>query len=335
VDPQKFVADLADKPAALRRLAGLLADRDRLLADVPGRARAVLPDGARPARRVVLLGMGSSRYAADVEALRLRARGLDVVAEYASARAAAPPGPDTLVVAISASGSSAETLAAARRYAGRSPLLAVTNTAGSALAGLADGEVGMHAGVEAGGVACRSFQHTGLVLRSLLDPDAGGQGLAGLAERVADGCEHLLATAPSWLPELTELIAGPDGSWLLAPVERLASALQSALMLREGPRRPAVGCETGDWSHVDVYLTKTQDYRAVLFADRPGSTSDAAALEWLRDRGSTVIAVGGEVDGAAATVRYPGDDDPDVRLFTETLVVELVAGTLWNRTVGG
>jgi hypothetical protein len=43
--------------------------------------------------RVLLLGMGSSRYAAQVAALRLRADGIDAVAEYASAEASYPAGP--------------------------------------------------------------------------------------------------------------------------------------------------------------------------------------------------------------------------------------------------
>ena len=69
-------------------------------------------------------------------------------------------------------------------------------------------------------------------------------------------------------------------------------------MLREGPRLPAVGCETGDWSHVDVYLTKTTDYRLLVFA---GSAWEAQLAEWTTARGSTVVGVGGERPGRAAT----------------------------------
>jgi fructoselysine-6-P-deglycase FrlB-like protein len=53
---------------------------------------------------------------------------------------------------------------------------------------------------------------------------------------------------------------------------------------------PAVGCETGDWSHVDVYLTKTIDYRLLVFA---GSKWEAQLAEWTTERGSSVIGVGG------------------------------------------
>jgi glutamine---fructose-6-phosphate transaminase (isomerizing) len=122
-----------------------------------------------------------------------------------------------------------------------------------------------------------------------------------------------------------------DGTWFLAPVERLASALQGALMVREGPRRRADACETGDWSHVDVYLTKTLDYRSVVFA---GSRHEAAAAEWMSARRSTSVAVGGSFPEARIEVRYPGDDQPLVALLTEVLVAELVAAAWWAPSSG-
>jgi hypothetical protein len=150
---------------------------------------------------------------------------------------------------------------------------------------------------------------------------------AGLARRAADATEDLLARRDDWLPHTLELLDSPDGVYAIAPAERLSSAMQSALMIRETPRRPATGCETGDWAHVDVYLTKTLDYRALFFS---GSRYDEQTLDWIRQRRSTAVAVGPPVDGAAYTIRYPGDDDPLTRLVTEVLVAELVAET-WAR----
>jgi hypothetical protein len=150
--------------------------------------------------------------------------------------------------------------------------------------------------------------------------------MPGLCDRVAAACRDLLERRSEWLPEVASLLDGPDGVFVLAPVEGLASAEQSALIFREGPRRAAVACETGDWSHVDVYLTKTLDYRALLFA---GSRWDANALDWLAKRGSTLAAVGADVPGARLTVRYAGDDDPEGAALTEVLVPELVAATWW------
>jgi len=97
-------------------------------------------------------------------------------------------------------------------------------------------------------------------------------------------------------------------------------------MLREGPRLAAVGCEAGDWAHVDVYLTKNTDYRLLVFA---GSSWDEGILEWTRPRQTRVVSVGGDFPGASATVRYPHDEVDAVRLLSETLVPELVAAHLW------
>ncbi|MCY7418831.1 MAG: SIS domain-containing protein, partial [Chloroflexi bacterium] len=117
-----FQADLDAKPEALARLAAELP-RDRVIPTLP-----LAP------RRIVLLGMGSSGYAAGITAGRLRAAGLDAVSELASAAVGTPAAPDTLVLAISATGGSIETLAAVERHRGTSQVVAVTNTPASALA---------------------------------------------------------------------------------------------------------------------------------------------------------------------------------------------------------
>jgi len=311
MDPALFLADLEAKPEALARLAGMLRSVD------PFQPLAGTD-------RVLLLGMGSSRYAAGMAAARLRRAGIDATADYASAPTY-PPVDGLLVVAVSATGGSREVLDALSAYPRK---IVITNDERSAVAQGADLVVPMHAGREAGGVACRTYQHTLALLLALVARLTGGAAdVAATIERAAAATADLLDRRREWLPEVIAALDGPHGVYAIAPAERLCSAEQSALMIREGPRRPATGCETGDWSHVDVYLTKTLDYRALLF---PVSRYDDAALEWLRERGCTVVAVGGEVPGSTVTVRYAGDDDPDVALLTEVLVAELVAAAWWS-----
>jgi len=317
VNPELFQADLEAKPDALSTLARQLRAPDPW----PG-------SGITAESHIVMLGMGSSHYANAVAASRLRRHGVNAVAELASTDLLPPARPETVVVAVSASGGSAETLDAVRRYGDSARVVALTNVSDSPITESAAHVVDMSAGVEAGGVACRSYQHTLALWLDLESRLTGGPGVASVVERAALASGELLAGAASWLPELTELAVGPDGTYLAAPARRLASAQQGALMLREGPRLPAVGCETGDWSHVDVYLTKTTDYRLVLFA---GSRWEPELLRWVAERGSTLVAVGGEVDGARQCVRYAGDDDDDVSLLTETLVPELLAAALWRQ----
>jgi fructoselysine-6-P-deglycase FrlB-like protein len=278
---------------------------------------------------VVLIGMGSSAYAGGVAAARMRAGGLVASSELASSQLLPAWDARTLVVATSASGGSAETLDALGRLPAGVHAVALTNTAGSPITEACDTAVMLEAQPEAGGVACRSYQHT-LALLMALECQLRGAStdyLTSVIAAAAEASEQLIATESDWRPEVSELLLGPDGTHLAAPAHRLCSAQQGALMLREGPRRSAVACETGDWSHVDVYLTKTTDYRLVLLA---GSRWEPELLDWVARRGSTLVAVGADVAGAAVTVRYPHDDVDDVRLLTETLVLELVAAEAWS-----
>jgi len=305
-DPDAFLRDLEAKPDALRAFATALeADPWR---------------GLDRAERTVMIGMGSSRFAALPVAALLRATGRDVVVERASAVVTAPPGSGTIAIGISASGSTPETVGAlARHRDGGSRTVAVTNTDTPALADVADRHISLEAGEEAGGVACRTFQHTIALLLALFDPVRAGSA----ARRAADATEDLLERRTSWLPHALDVLGGDGPAFVLAPEERISSAEQGALMFREGPRRQADAAESGDWLHVDVYLTKPLRYRALLFA---GSRFDDEVARWIDDRGGLLFAVGGR-DG----LRYPGGDDPDVALLTETLVPELIAADVWRR----
>jgi fructoselysine-6-P-deglycase FrlB-like protein len=317
-DPEGFQADLERIPASLRSLADAL----------PGEP---WPVDAGALDRVVFVGMGSSRFAALAAAARLRAHGFDAVAEYASAEAVHPGGPGTLAVGISAGGGTPETAEAlARHTAAGSFTVALTNAEGSALGVAAGRTIALHAGEETGGVACRTYHHTLVRLLQLLAQLTGVRSgdVSTLARRAADAADDLLARRDDWLAPSTEAVTGAGAPFLLAPHERLANAEQGALMFREGPRLHATACETGDWLHVDVYLTKPLDYRALLFA---GSRFDEDVMTWMRERGATVVVVGADIADAAICLRYPGVDDPDVALLIENLVPELVAARRWPR----
>ena len=314
MDPVLFAKDLTRKPETMRALADILETTNPW---------AALP----PADRYILLGMGSSKYAASVAAARLQAAGINAIAELASTDLLPAITSGTVVLAISAGGGSRETKAAVNHYLGTCPVVLLTNKPESELAESVDVVVDMYAQVEEGGVASRSFQHTLAMLLALeVHLGVSTRDVPALVRASADACEHLLGTWCDWLPQLTERLVGPDGIHTVAPARRFSSAAQCALMLREGPRSVAVACETGDWSHVDVYLTKTTDYRMLLFA---GSKWEDELMRWVGERDSTVAAIGGEVPGAALTIRYPGDENDDVALLTEVLIGELLASDQW------
>jgi fructoselysine-6-P-deglycase FrlB-like protein len=310
MNPDGFLADVLDEPATLARVL------DR--ADVAALAQALAG-----ARRVVLLGMGSSRFAALTAAARLTARGIPAVVEYASTDVPAAPGPGVVAVGISATGGSEETVAALARHHGVSRTFAITNhPAGGDLGAVADATIPLHAGEEAGGVACKTFQATLAVL--LLAAGVPRDAL----RPAADAQAALLDARGTWLDKLLDRLDGAHSVYALAPASRISSSLQSALMLREGPRIPADGTETGDWAHVDVYLSKYPNYRALLFG---GSPWDGAALEWLLPRGAQVVAVGRPIEGAVQHIPFPHAGDPLVAALVDVTVAELAAATWWRR----
>jgi fructoselysine-6-P-deglycase FrlB-like protein len=281
-------------------------------------------------RRVVFAGMGSSRFAALPAAALLRSRGIDAVAELASTALPTKPAKAALAVGISASGSTPETVDALARHAGVSRSVAVTNHPDSPLAELADVVLPLHAGVEEGGVACLTFQATLAVLQLLAGRVSGLGPYPGDLRPAVDAAAALRDCRGTWLEELAERIAAATTTYWVAPAERSSSALQSALMLREGPRLAADATETGDWLHVDVYLSRRPGYTALLY---PGSRFDEGVMAYARERDATIVVFGRDVAGAAKIVPLEDADRPFVPLLVETGVAELIAAELWRRGV--
>lgn len=316
-DPAAFLEDLLAEPETLAGLLDAYAARGGPLAAL----------GAVRERRVLFVGMGSSRFAALAARPILRAAGVDAAVERASARLVTPPRPDLLVVAVSAGGRTPETVAAAERHRGSGVVVAVTNDPEGELARAADVVLPLLAGEERGGVACRTYQATIAVLLLLCGRVLGSGPGADALRPAVEAAASVRESRAVWLHPALDLLGGGP-LHCIAPAERLSSAEQAALMLREGPRIPAFAAETGDWLHVDVYLSKRPGYRAILF---PGSRYDGDVLDWLERRGCASVAVGRPEPRATLQVTYPGAGDPLVDLLVETSVVELLAAELWAR----
>lgn len=316
MDPHLFLKDLERKAELLNQLA-----------DSFSHANPWTELGINPQSQLIFIGMGSSHYASSITAMRLRAQGMNAVAELASNSLLPKITDSTVIIAVSASGGSIETLTTVNRLKGKARIIALTNFPDSEIAKASDAIVLMKAEPEIGGVACRSFAHT-VALALALESHLFQKNyiLADVIRSAAAAHAFIWSNRNDWQPKLQEILTAAPASYFVAPAERFSSAQQSALMFREGPRRASVGCETGDWSHVDVYLTKVQDYRLLIFA---GSSWEKPLMAWCAERKSHVIAVGGEIEGAEYTFRYPGDESPEVALIVESFFAELIAADLW------
>ncbi len=318
-----FLDDIRAEPETLERLLDAYEAPNGPLAAVPER---------EPNRvRVLLAGLGSSRYAAVDAATSLRAAGVAAWTEIPGTVPPTPPAADLVVVAISASGRTSEVLEAAERHRGTSLVIAITNDPEGPLGASADVVLPLLAGTEASGIACRTWQATTVVLELL------GQRLAGRhpdtedLRPVAPALRELIQGRETWQDPATELLDRAPGIAVLAPGAMIGMAEQAALMLREAPRLPATAHETGEWLHTGIY-TALPGYRAVLFA---GSPRDGEVERTIRGRGGLTLTVGVPPEGSwwVGSVRVPGPalSSSGSRLVLGT-IGELLGASLWSRT---
>jgi fructoselysine-6-P-deglycase FrlB-like protein len=270
---------------------------------------------------LVFMGMGSSAFAAQSMVTRLQACGCDATFTLSSNPTPPQASNEKTLIAISASGNSVETNDAFDSATGFKQKIWVTNSAERGTHNVA-----MHAGNESGGVASLTYMATHVALLRLFESLGCISGLNASIEAASVAIADIYSRKDSWLPDLISHIKSPAGSYYIAPADRFCSAQQSALMMRESPRLPSVPCETGDWSHIDVYLTKTLDYRAILF---PGSKWEDQLFKWTEERESKVITIGFDHSLATKSIRYTNDSDPIVRLLAETTFAEILAQYLW------
>ena len=307
MDPIKFGEDLARKAELTRALSTHKFDWPNLVD-----------------QSLVFMGMGSSAFAAQSIVSRLQASGIDSTVTLSSNPTPPLASKKKTLIAISASGKSVETIEAFENAVGYREKIWLTNADSRG-----DATVSLDAGPETGGVACLSYLATHIALLRLAESLGCIGDVTSSIRDAGSAIAGIHETKDSWLPTLEEHINSSAGSFFIAPSDRLCNAQQSALMLRESPRLPSVACETGDWSHVDVYLTKSLDYRAILF---PGSKWEDQLFEWTRSRGSKVVTIGFEHPDAEVQLRYSNDSNPIVRLLSETSYAEILAQCLVIKT---
>ncbi len=314
------------------RIAGLRADIERAPQALIELLEAIGNDGSAvreavdrlAGRRVMLVGLGSSRYAAAVAASAYRAAGATAWVEYASVGPGTPPARELAVLAISASGRTPEVVASARRHHGTGPVIAVTNRPDSPLASAADVVLPLHAGDEQSGIATLTFRAT-LALLGVLS----GSLRLDAARSLADRLDVLGGDLGGSIDAVADLLDGAAAIDVLAESATLGMADQAALLFREAPRLAAHAAETGDWLHTEVYLA-LPGHRAMVFA---GSSADDEVAATITRRGGQLVAVGSAIAGATLTMATDrrGADGPFERTILESLVADRLALALWER----
>ena len=280
----------------------------------PETGNVVLPDvnldpsTVRSIQRVVLVACGTAYYAAMLARTMIeRLAGIPAEVDLGSELRYRDPivGPETLVIAVSQSGETADTIGAVKtaRLKG-CPILAVTNVVGSALAREATGTLYMHAGPEIGVASTKAFS-TMVVSCYLLGLWLGRQRGAIAAEDVKKRIHDLVE-----MPRLVEKTLELDGK--IAALARHLSGVSNFLYLGRGVQYPialegslkmkelsyihAEGYAGGEMKHGPIALI-ADGFPVVALAPRDGSYERMLGnIEEVRAR-----------DGMLIAVTHPGD----------------------------
>jgi glutamine---fructose-6-phosphate transaminase (isomerizing) len=261
------------------------------------------PSTVKSIQRVVFVACGTASYASllgrsMIEKLAGLPAEVDLGSEFRYRDAIV--GPETLVIAVSQSGETADTLGAvkAARLKG-SPILAITNVVGSALSREATGTLYMHAGPEIGVASTKAFS-TMVVACYLVGLWLGRQRGVLTAEDVRKRIQDLVE-----IPRLIEQTLELDTK-IAALARHLSSArdflylgrglqypiaLEGALKLKELSYIHAEGYAGGEMKHGPIALID-DGFPVVALAPRDsGYDRMLGNIEEVRAREGQVIAV--------------------------------------------
>ena len=300
-----MLKEIFEQPATIRD-----AMRGRILED-EGTARLgglhQMFDRLNGAQRIILTACGTSWHAALVgEYLLEECARIPVEVEYASEfRYRNPVIPDnTVVVAISQSGETADTLAALREAKKRgAATMGIVNVVGSTIARETDGGVYTHSGPEIGVASTKAFtgQLTVLTLFALLLARRRGMSILQGREIVAalralpdqvqqalEGREEVERIAAEYADHPNFLYLGRGAHFPIA--------LEGALKLKEISYIHAEGYPAAEMKHGPIALIDEAMPVVVLGPEDSVYSKVVSNVEEVKARGGKVIAVVGEGD---------------------------------------
>jgi glutamine---fructose-6-phosphate transaminase (isomerizing) len=310
-----MLKEIHEQPTALRQCIAGRVTRDGhvRLAEIDG-----LADQIRAATRVELVACGSAYYAALVGAAAIEEwTGLPARATVGSEFRYSPPplDPKTVVIAVTQSGETADTIAPTRHAREQGcPIVAVTNTVGSAITREADAVVFLQAGPEIAVAASKTFttQVTTLVIlaaaiartRGTLDDAAEGE-LADALHALPAAAQRAIDQTEPGAPAIARRYVNSRGFMFVGRGYGMPTALEGALKLKEVSYVHAEGYAAGELKHGPISLLDAE-YPLVAVATR-SRVYDKLISNVMegRARDARVLAVATEGDEQIA--RYADD----------------------------
>jgi glucosamine--fructose-6-phosphate aminotransferase (isomerizing) len=324
-----MLKEIYEQPEALENaLRGRLDDAD---ATARFGGLNLDPRRLREAERVILTACGTSYHAALVgEYLFEELARLPVEVEYASEfrYRNAPIDQGTIVIAITQSGETADTLAALRESKRKGhPTLALCNVVGSSIAREADGGVYLHAGPEIGVASTKAFTNQVAVLATLalyfgrLRHLSAPQGKRLIAElkTMPDRIRQALRCHEK-VRDIAARYAGARNFLYLGRQYQFPVALEGALKLKEISYIHAEGYPAAEMKHGPIALVDEETPSVFLMPRGAIFDKVMSNLMEIKARGGPVIAVVSEGDSRVADVADEVIEVPEVPEYLQPLV---------------
>jgi glucosamine--fructose-6-phosphate aminotransferase (isomerizing) len=256
--------EIHEQPLALRQsVTGRVGADDRIVVD----ELTAMAEIFRGVDRVELVACGTAYYASLIGATAIQDwTGLPARATIGSEFRYSPPplDRDTLVVAVTQSGETADTIAPTRLARERGcPVVAVTNTVGSAITREADAVLFLQAGPEMAVAASKTFVTQVTTLVVLAAAIAKARGALGAEQELELGAalrglpdaaqQALDSTAPR-AAELARRYVNSRGFMYVGRGYSYPAALEGALKLKEISYIHAEGYAAGELKHGPISL---------------------------------------------------------------------------------
>jgi glucosamine--fructose-6-phosphate aminotransferase (isomerizing) len=309
--PHFMLKEIHEQPTALRRtLAGRTKTSDGLVKFSP----AIQPASVlRQIQRVAFVACGTAAHAAIVGRYYVEdlAR-VQATAVLASEFRYANPVIDkrTLVVAVTQSGETADTLAAIREASERgAPTLTISNVVGSSVTRASDCSIYTHAGIEVGVAATKTYtaQLTALLLFAVHLGRIRGTLAQTTARELLEGAGKLPAKLERILQgenRITECVERFKDVFNFMYVGRrynYPTALEGALKLKEISYIHAEGYAAGEMKHGPLALVDTSFPTVAIAVQDSVYSKMRSNIQEIRARKGLVIAVATENDMQIAT----------------------------------
>src|SRR5690606_35118263 len=324
-----MLKEIYEQPETVRNAMRGRLDRDAASAVFGG--LNLTPQQLRSIDRIVLTACGTSWHSSLVGEYMLEAFArIPVEVEYASElRYRNPPlTPETLLMAVTQSGETIDTLAAMREVKRKGhPVLAICNVVGSTIAREADGGIYLHAGPEVGVASTKAYTSQCVVFALLslffgrlrhLSFEAGLRiidELEALPEQVEQALESdsdVRRIAAKYSAATTFLYLGRQYNF--------PTALEGALKLKEISYIHAEGYPAAEMKHGPIALVD-ENTPSVFIVPQGGVYDKVIAnMEEIKARGGPVIAVVSEGDDHASELADDVIVVPAVADFVQPIV---------------